>query len=295
MADDIDRLLGILNIEKLEEDLFRGTGAGGETTRRIFGGQVIAQALRAAYQTVPDDRLCHSLHAYFIRPGDPDRPVIYEVDRARDGGSFTTRRVVAIQHGRQILNLSASFQIDEDGFEHHHPMPQDMPDPEGLTPRADRVAAIAARLPEQYRAEITRSSPIELREVDPRDPIEAPISPDASAIWIRLARPVTADLRLQHCLLAYTSDLYLLGTAMRPAGESFYTGRIMSASLDHALWLHRPMDLSDWHLYALDAPSASGARGMSRGQIFSRDGRLVASVAQEGLLRQIEPGIVRTP
>lgn len=288
MSDDVDRLLSILDIEPLEDILFRGTGSGGETSRRIFGGQVIAQALRAAYHTVPEERLCHSLHAYFIRPGNPERSVIYEVERARDGGSFTTRRVVAIQHGEPILNLSASFHISEPGHDHQFTMP-DAPDPETLEPRDVYRARLAKRLPEHVRAEVTRSSPIEIRETDPGDPL-SPVPVDSrNSIWFRLARSAPADQRLNHCLLAYASDLYLLGTSMRAAGESFFTGRIMPASLDHALWFHRPFSFSDWKLYHMDSPSASGARGFSRGSIYATDGTLVASTVQEGLIRPITP------
>lgn len=287
MPDSVDRLMNILDIEPLEDTLFRGTGAGGETPARIFGGQVISQALRAAYHTVPEGRLCHSLHAYFIRPGDPARPVIYEVDYARDGGSFTTRRVVAIQHGKQILNLAASFHISEDGPDHQSGMPVGLPDPDTLESRDAYRARHAARLPEARRAEFTRPSPIELREVDPGDPL-APVPSDSHhAVWFRLTRPVKADMPLQHCLLAYASDLHLLTTALRPTGQTFLNGKIMLASLDHALWFHRPFDFSNWHLYNMDSPSASGARGYSRGSIYAQDGTLVASSAQEGLTRPV--------
>lgn len=286
MTDDVNRLLTILNIEPLEDNLFRGIGSGGETPRRIFGGQVIAQALRAAYHTAPKDRLCHSLHGYFIRPGDPSRPVIYEVDRARDGRSFTTRRVVAIQHGEPILNLSASFHVTEPGHDTQIPMPS-APDPETLESRDSFRARIAQDLPPEARDEVLRPSPIELRDPDPGDPLNPGVMPHTHAVWFRLARPAVGDQQLHHCLLAYASDLYLLGTSLRPAGESFMTGRIMLASLDHAMWFHRPFDFSDWHLYAMDSPSSSGARGFNRGSIFAQDGTLVASTAQEGLIRPV--------
>ncbi|PIE11630.1 MAG: acyl-CoA thioesterase II [Rhodobacterales bacterium] len=287
MREDVNRLMGILELEPLEENLYRGTGAGGETSQRIFGGQVIAQALRAAYHTVPEDRFCHSLHAYFIRAGDLTRPVIYEVDRARDGGSFTTRRVVAIQHGKQILNLSASFHKDEEGHSHQTPMPANMPDPETLETRDAYRARIAAQLPEKVRAEVTRSSPIELRETDPGDPLNPEKMGATNAVWFRLSDPVEADRRLQHCLLAYASDLYLLGTSVRAVGESFLTGRIMVASIDHAMWFHRPFDFSNWHLYAMESHSVGGGRGFNRGAIYAQDGTLVASSTQEGLMRPV--------
>lgn len=288
MSDDVDRLLSILDIEPLEDILFRGIGSGGETPRRIFGGQVIAQALRAAYHTTPDDRLCHSLHAYFMRPGDPSRPVIYEVDRARDGRSFTTRRVVAIQHGEQILNLSASFHIDESGYDHQITMPT-VPAPDGLETRSAFRARIARDLPDEIRKEVTRPSPIELRDTDPNHPLDPKVMPHTHAVWFRLARAVPHDQRLHHCLMAYASDLYLMGTALRPAGESLMTGRVMPASLDHAMWFHRPFDFSNWHLHAMDSPSASGGRGFNRGSIFAQDGTLVASTTQEGLIRPVTP------
>ncbi|MFC2967286.1 acyl-CoA thioesterase [Acidimangrovimonas pyrenivorans] len=290
--DPVATLLDLLDIEPLEINLFRGRGSGGETSKRIFGGQVIAQALAAAYHTV-DDRACHSLHAYFIRPGDPSIPVIYEVDRARDGGSFTTRRVVAIQHGRQIFNLAASFHVEEESPVHQHGMPPGMPDPDSLPSRAESRAALAERLrdiaPDKLRADFLRPSPVEIREVVPYDMAEPKPAPDGHAVWFRLARPAGGAAWLQQCLLAYASDMYLLGSSLRPLGESWLTGQVMTASLDHALWFHRPVNFDDWHLYVMDAPFTGGARGFNRGTIFSRDGLLVASVAQEGLVRPITP------
>ncbi|MBF9034451.1 acyl-CoA thioesterase II [Rhodobacterales bacterium HKCCE2091] len=285
MTDPVDTLLSLLRLERLEEDLFRGPGSGGETARRIFGGQVVAQALAAASMTVPEDRPCHSLHAYFMRPGDPSRPVIYEVDRARDGGSFTTRRVVAIQSGRQILNLAASFHVEEPGFAHADPAPE-APAPETLPTREEAKADLAARADPARRAEILRTSAIEVRLVDPIDYADPKPMPDSHSAWIRLARPVTdAPAWLERCLLAYASDLQLLGATLRPHGESGYTGRVMTASLDHAVWFHGPVRFSGWHLYSMHSPWAGGARGLARGQIHDRDGRLVASVVQEGLIR----------
>jgi len=291
MPDPVATLLDLLELEPLEINLFRGRGSGGETSKRIFGGQVVAQALAAAYHTV-EDRPCHSLHAYFIRPGDPEIPVIYEVDRARDGGSFTTRRVVAIQHGRQILNLAASFHAPEESPVHQHPMPEGLPDPDSLPSRAEDKAALAERLrataPEKLRADFFRESPIEMRPLAPYDMADPSPASDRHAVWFRLARRSgTVQPWLQHCLLAYASDLHLLGSSLRPLGESWLSGKVMTASLDHALWFHRPVNVDDWHLYQMDAPYTGGARGFNRGQIFAQDGTLVASVAQEGLVRPI--------
>lgn len=287
MTDAHQTLLDLLAVERLEVDLFRGTGQGGETSTRIFGGQVIGQALAAAYRTV-EDRLCHSLHAYFIRPGDPEVPVIYQVDRARDGGSFTTRRVVAIQHGRQILNMSASFHVAEDGWAHQHPMPE-VEGPDGLADRGTLRAAVVDQIPEQYHEEFLRPRPIDIREVAPRDFFTPPPQDDVSHLWFRMAAARGLAPELQHCLLAYASDLNLLGTALRPHGQTWFTGKVMAASLDHAMWFHAPAEFCDWHLYTMDSPWAGNGRGFNRGKIYDRDGRLIASVAQEGLMRPVQP------
>ena len=285
MTDAVAELLNLLEIEQLEVDLFRGVGAGGETTVRIFGGHVIAQALAAAYKTV-EGRLCHSLQAYFIRPGDPSIPVIYSVDRARDGGSFTTRRVVAIQHGKQILNMSASFHIEEDGWQHQHDMPA-VEGPECLQSREEMREENQHRLPEKFRHDFLRKRPIEIREVAPQDWFEPKVVDDANHLWFRMPGARGADAKMQHCLLAYASDMNLLGSSLRPHGQTWFTGKVMSASLDHAMWFHAPVNFEDWHLYSMDSPFTGGARGFNRGTIFTKGGRLVASVAQEGLVRPI--------
>lgn len=286
MSDVADELLELLDIEQLEVDLFRGIGSGGETTTRIFGGHVIAQALMAAYRTVPD-RICHSLHAYFIRPGDPKIPVIYQVDRARDGGSFTTRRVVAIQHGKEIFNLLASFHIDEEGWNYQHPMPK-VGTPEDWPNRDELRQTHADKVPEKYRADFLRERPIELREVAPRDFFTPEKASDKNHLWFRMQAAQGQGPQMQHCLLAYASDMNLLGSSLRPHGLTWFQGNVMSASLDHAMWFHAPIDFSDWHLYDLDAPWTGKARGFNRGSIFSADGTLVASVAQEGLVRPLK-------
>jgi len=283
MSDPHQTLLDLLNVEPLEVDLFRGTGQGGETSTRIFGGQVIGQALAAAHQTVPD-RLCHSLHAYFIRPGDPNIPVIYQVDRARDGGSFTTRRVVAIQHGWQILNMSASFHVNEDGWAHQHPMPE-VEGPDDLADRNTLRAAVVDQIPQQHHDEFMRARPIDIREVAPRDFfVPVPVD-DVNHLWFRMAAARGISPQLQHCLLAYASDMNLLGSALRPHGQTWFTGQVMAASLDHAIWFHGPAQFSDWHLYTMDSPWSGGGRGFNRGMIYDRKGTLIASVAQEGLIR----------
>ncbi len=281
-----EELLHLLDIEQLEVDLFRGIGSGGETTTRIFGGHVIAQALMAAYRTVPD-RLCHSLHAYFIRPGDPAIPVIYQVDRARDGGSFTTRRVVAIQHGKQIFNMSASFHVAEEGWEYQHPM-KDVGNPEDWPNRDELRASLVHQIPEKYRADFLRERPIELREVGPRDFFTPKCEDDVNQVWFRMEAAKGQDAQMQHCLLAYASDINLLGSSLRPHALTWFQGKVMTASLDHAMWFHAPIEFSDWYLYDLDAPWTGGARGFNRGSVYSQDGKLVASVAQEGLMRPMK-------
>ncbi|WP_299567145.1 acyl-CoA thioesterase II [uncultured Sulfitobacter sp.] len=285
MSTVADQLLELLDIEQLEVDLFRGIGSGGETTTRIFGGHVIAQALMAAYRTVPD-RLCHSLHAYFIRPGDPEIPVVYQVDRARDGGSFTTRRVVAIQHGKQIFNLSASFHVEESGWKYQHEMPQ-VGAPEDWPNRDELRDAHADKIPERHRADFLRERPIELREVAPRDFLTPEKTTDRNQLWFRMEAAQGQGPQMQHCLLAYASDMNLLGSSLRPHGVTWFQGNVMSASLDHAMWFHAPIEFSDWHLYDLDAPWTGKARGFNRGSIYNASGELVASVAQEGLMRPL--------
>ncbi|MFK7753137.1 MAG: acyl-CoA thioesterase [Sedimentitalea sp.] len=287
MTDVAMELLDLLDIEQLEVDLFRGIGSGGETTTRIFGGHVIAQALAAAYHTVPD-RLCHSLHAYFIRPGDPAIPVIYQVDRARDGGSFTTRRVVAIQHGKQILNLSASFHIDEEGWNYQHPMPK-VDGPDGLQNRAEQRADYAEQVPEPLRPDFLRPRPIEIREVAPRDLLNPVPVDDVNHLWFRMEHAKDASPQMQQILLAYASDMNLLGSSLRPHGLTWFKREVMSASLDHAMWFHAPIQFDNWHLYTMDSPFTGGARGFNRGAIYAADGTLVASTAQEGLVRPYRP------
>lgn len=284
MIDPAKELLNLLDIETLDIDLFRGVGVGGETSARIFGGHVIAQSLMAAYRTVPTDRTCHSLHAYFMRPGDTGHPVIYQVDRARDGGSFTTRRVVAIQNGKQIFNMSASFHVTEEGWEHQHEMPK-VDGPDGVKNRAELRSGFADLIDERSRPDFLRARPIEIRTVAPLDFQNPPAADDTNYLWFRMQAAKTCDARTQHCLLAYASDLDLLGSGLRPHGVNWFQGKVMTASLDHALWFHAPIQFDQWHLYSMDSPFSGSARGFNRGAIYSQNGQLVASVAQEGLLR----------
>ncbi|MAC73405.1 MAG: acyl-CoA thioesterase II [Marinovum sp.] len=278
-------LLDLLDLELLEVDLFRGIGTGGETSTRIFGGHVIAQALAAAYRSV-DGRLCHSLHAYFIRPGDPAVPVVYQIDRTRDGGSFTTRRVVAMQNGKQILTMSASFHTQEEGWQHQHEMPQ-VQGPDGLAERAELRAEAAQHFSKKHRYEFTRPRPIEIREVAPRDFFNPEPTGDSNHMWFRMPDATGTSPAIQQCLLAYASDLNLLGSSLRPHGLTWWKGGIMTTSLDHAMWFHAPVHFEDWHLYSMDSPFSGGARGFNRGSVFAPDGRLIASVAQEGLMRKM--------
>jgi acyl-CoA thioesterase-2 len=278
----LDALVALLDLEPIEVNLFRGHSPV-DRWQRVFGGQVIGQALMAATRTV-DDRVCHSLHAYFLRPGDPKVPILYQVDRARDGRSFTSRRVVAIQHGKQIFNLAASLQIVETGLDHQVDMP-DVAGPEGLSSDAEIRQAIAGDLPEKFRAFFSRSRSIELRPVEPLNLLHPPTAEPKQNIWFRVPGTLPDEVAIQQSVLAYMSDMTLLDTSTNPHAINFLNPKMQAASLDHAMWFHRPFRADQWLLYAQDSPSASGARGFSRGSIFDTAGRLVASVAQEGLIR----------
>ena len=282
MPNAIDTLLSVLDLEPLEHNLFRGLSPQ-VGWQRVFGGQVIGQALVAAARTVAG-RSAHSLHAYFMRPGDPAVPIIYEVDRIRDGKSFATRRVVAIQHGEAIFSMSASFQVEEPGLDHQIPMP-DVPPPEKLPSEAELQAAYLHNAPEGVRKYWQRPRPIELRPVDLRHYLSRePLDPK-QYVWVRATGKLPDDPDIHRCVLAYASDMTLLDTSLFAHGRSIFDPDLQPASLDHAMWFHRPFRADEWLLYAEDSPSASGARGFNRGSLFSRDGRLVASVAQEGLIR----------
>jgi acyl-CoA thioesterase-2 len=280
----LDELVRLLDLEPIEVNIFRGMSPD-EKRQRVFGGQVAGQALIAAGRTVERDRLVHSLHAYFLRPGDPNVPILYDVDRIRDGRSFATRRVVAIQHGRPIFNLSASFHVVEPpGMEHQMPMPE-VPEPETLPTFQERMKPWAERMGDWYH----RPRPIDLRFVDA--PIQTRVAdrPAEQRVWFRADGKLPDDPLLHACVVAYASDMTLLDTVMLPHRVTFDDANLVGASLDHAMWFHRPFRADEWLLYDTDSPSASGALGIARGKIFSADGRLVVSVVQEGLLRLIRP------
>ena len=282
MPSAIETLLSILDLEPLEHNLFRGRSPQ-VGWQRVFGGQVIGQALVAAARTV-EGRGAHSLHCYFMRPGDPEVPIIYEVDRIRDGKSFTTRRVVAIQHGQAIFSMSASFQVTEDGLDHQIAMP-DVPPPEELPSEADLKALFLKDAPEPVRRYWDRERPIELRPVDLRHYMTRENLEPVQKVWIRATGRLPDDPDVHRCVLAYASDMTLLDTSLFAHGRMIFDRDMQVASLDHSLWIHRPFRADQWLLYAEDSPSASGARGFTRGSLFSRDGALIASVAQEGLIR----------
>lgn len=278
-------LIDLLALERIEENLFRGQSQDlGWGT--LFGGHVLGQALSAAVQTAPADRHVHSLHAYFLRPGRVDIPVVYDVDRIRDGSSFTTRRVVAIQAGKAIFNLAASFQKQEQGFEHQDEMPQ-VAAPETLPTEQDRYRSLGQRLPKVLRDRALAQHPFELRPVDEMDDLFLP-KPKAPRrrVWMKTIGALPDDPALHAYLLAYASDHGFITTALLPHGVTWLTPGMQVASLDHVMWFHRPFRVDEWLLYSIDSPAAAGARGLVRGQIFTRDGRLVASTAQDGLIRQ---------
>ncbi len=283
----IGDLLKVLELERLEVNLFRGQSQD-VGSPQVFGGQVLGQALRAASATVAPGRMVHSLHAYFLRRGDCTAPIVYDVDRSRDGKSFTSRRVVAIQHGAQIFNMAASFQVEEAGFDHQIPMPQ-VPPPEELpdatAPLRELMKTMPERLPERVRRFIETPRPFEFRVVQEVNYLQPRKAPPLRQVWFRAVAHLPDEQTLHRCLLAYVSDFYLLDTATLPHGTTFLSSKMIMASIDHAMWFHRPLRVDEWLLYALDSPSASGARGFARASVFASDGRLVASTAQEGLVR----------
>ncbi len=284
----LDDLLQLLDLEALEVNLFRGQSRdlGGKA---VFGGQVIGQALVAASRTV-EGRFPHSLHAYFLRPGDMAHPIVYEVDRVRDGKRFTARRVQAIQGGEVLLSMICSFQVPEEGLEHQAPMP-DVPPPESLRPRRELVEewlASVPSVPPRIREALERRTAVEFRPLEPRNPLLPSVGPPRQAFWVRASGKLPDAPLLHACVLAYASDFSLLSTALLPHGVSWLTPGLAVASIDHALWFHRDFRVDEWLLYVMDSPSAQGGRGLSRGQFFDPRGRLVVSVAQENLMRRIE-------
>ncbi|MDE0790044.1 MAG: acyl-CoA thioesterase II [Woeseiaceae bacterium] len=282
----LEDLIGLLRLERIEENIFRGDSRD-LGSPQVFGGQVVGQALSAAQNTV-EGRVAHSLHGYFLRRGDVNSPIIYEVDRSRDGGSFSNRRVVAIQHGRPILNLAASFQVPEEGLSHQAEMP-DVPGPDGLKDLTEVAKDMLEFIPSKMRRFLTDKRPFEFRHVEPVDFAVPEKSPPRKHVWIRAVDALPDNPVLHQNLLTYVSDYELLGVATLPHGLSFTRGSVIMASLDHALWFHSEVKMDEWLLYAMDSPASSGARGLVRGQIFSQDGRLMASTAQEGLMRVVAP------
>ena len=283
MEQSLQDLMGLLDLEEIEKNHYRATSPS-EGWQRVYGGQVIGQALVAASRTVTEERHAHSLHGYFLRPGEMDIPILYTVDRIRDGRSFTTRRVVAIQNGKAIFAMSISFQIDEDGLTHQLDMP-DVPDPDTLQDEETIRAAHAKEIPEALRESYSSHRPIEIRPIDPVNVFKPEKRAPQQMCWMRSRDPLPDDRRLHQCVLAYLSDWSLLDTATLPHEVSFLQTNMQVASLDHAMWFHRPFRADEWLLYVQDSPNASGARGLNRGLIYNHAGELVASAAQEGLIR----------
>lgn len=288
MTPALELLLELMDLERIEVNLFRGQsvdlGWG-----RIFGGQVLGQALSAAGVTVPEERLLHSMHGYFLRPGDPALPVVYDVDRIRDGGSFTTRRVVALQNGEAIFNLASSYQKSFPGFEHQQPMPQ-VPDPENIKSDSqnleEMLKAAPDAIPKRLSAGLLAPWPFEFRSINPVNPVVPQKSEARHLAWFRSTGALPENPRLHGSLLAWASDYNFLGTALRPHGVSWLTPDMEVLSLDHAIWFHRPVKLDDWHLYVVHSPSACGTRALVNGSVYRQDGVHVATVTQEGVLRR---------
>jgi acyl-CoA thioesterase-2 len=285
MKNELKDLLDLLDIEQIEVNMFRGVSPA-EGWQRVYGGQVIGQALVAASRTVEDEsRVAHSLHGYFLRPGDTTIPILYSVDRIRDGGSFNTRRVVAVQKGQAIFSMSVSFQVMEEGLHHQIDMPADVKPPEECATEAELREAYIDKVPEEFKNNFERPRPIEMRFVEPINDFEPePMAPYQN-VWIKAADTMPDDIRLNQCLLAYASDMTLLDTSYRPHGIGWSNENFQVASLDHSMWFHRPFKTDDWLLYAQDSPYSGGARGFNRGSFYTQDGRLIASATQEGLIR----------
>ncbi len=292
MSKAVETLMKTLDLERVEQNLYRGQSPD-VGWQRVFGGQVVGQALVAAQRTVNEERQVHSLHGYFMRPGDPSVPIVYNVERIRDGGSFTTRRVVAIQHGKAIFSMSASFQVLEPGLDHQIKMP-DVPRPEELASEKELASQFIEFAPEPVRRYWQRERPIELRPISLEHYISKKKLDPFQNIWIRATGKIPADAALHQAVLAYASDMTLLDTSLFAHGRAVFDPTMQVASLDHAIWFHRPINMEEWYLYSQDSPNSSGARGFTRGSIFSGDGILVASVAQEGLIRERTRDIGKT-
>ena len=279
----VAQLTTLLDVEEIDTDLYRGPRLPGGVGR-VFGGQVIAQALQAAQRSVEEPKTAHSLHAYFMRPGDENHPIVFRVVRDFEGRSFANRRVIAMQKGQPILNMTASFQTPSEGLHHQDAMP-DVPDPDALRSERELREEIRDQVPEKFRRFFLRARPIEIRPVNPRNWFAPDRIEPVQHSWFRVVAPLPDDLALHRAMLAYASDMTLLGTCLLPHGVSWMTGDVQTASLDHAIWLHEQFRFDEWLLYTTDSPWAGHSRGFNRGKIYARDGRLVASVAQEGLIR----------
>ena len=283
MSQALNNLLTLLNLEKIEEGLFRGQSED-LGLRQVFGGQVVGQALYAAKETVPADRLVHSFHSYFLRPGDSAKPIVYDVEVLRDGQSFSARRVAAIQHGKPIFYMTASFQAPEPGYEHQKQMPS-APSPDDLKSETEIARALAHLLPPHVKEKFLCDKPLEIRPVEFHNPMKGHTAEPARQVWIRANGSVPADLRVHQYLLGYASDFNFLPVALQPHGVGFLEKGMQVATIDHSMWFHRPFDMNEWLLYSVESTSASSARGFVRGEFYTQDGVLVASTVQEGVMR----------
>ncbi len=283
MSQALQKLLDLLSLEKIEEGIFRGQSED-LGLRQVFGGQVVGQAICAAKQTVPDERIAHSFHSYFLRPGNSSKPIIYDVETLRDGTSFSARRVSAIQNGKPIFYMTASFQRQETGFEHQNTMP-DVPPPENLMSETYLARQFAHLIPEKVREKFIGHQPIEMRPIKFHNPLQGAVEEPNRYVWFRANGEIPDDLSVHQYLLGYASDFNFLPTALQPHGIGFLEPGVQIATIDHSMWFHRPFRLDDWLLYAVESTSASSARGFVRGQIYSRQGVLVASTVQEGVIR----------
>lgn len=286
MSQALQNLLALMQLEKLEEGLFRGQSED-LGLRQVFGGQVVGQALYAAKQMVPEDRVIHSFHSYFLRPGDSQKAIVYDVETLRDGKSFSARRVSAIQHGQPIFYMTASFQSPESGFEHQQQMPQ-VPGPDNLPSEQDAARQIQHLIPPKVREKFLAERPLEIRPVQLYNPLKGHVAEGARQLWIRANGSLPEDRRIHQYLLGYASDLNFLPVALQPHGKGFLERDMQVATIDHSMWFHRPFNLNEWLLYSITSPSASGARGFVRGEFYNQQGELVASTVQEGVMRQRE-------
>ena len=284
MSQALANLLSLLNLEKIEEGLFRGQSED-LGLRQVFGGQVVGQALYAAKETVPEDRLVHSFHSYFLRPGDSLKPIVYDVEVLRAGNSFSARRVAAIQNGKPIFYMTASFQAPESGYEHQKSMPE-APSPDGLPSELEIAHKLSHLLPQPLKEKFLRDKPLEIRPVEFHNPMKGHVAPPARQVWIRANGRVADDLRVHQSLLGYASDFNFLVVALQPHGVGFLAPGMQVATIAHSMWFHRPFDMNEWLLYSVESTSASSARGFVRGEFYTQDGVLVASTVQEGVMRK---------